>query len=62
MSLEMDEESDEELESVAGLLGGGGGDTVSPAGSGPQAAPPSGADELRAQRFVVLRDLWASAQ
>jgi hypothetical protein len=62
MSLELDEESDEELEQLAAVAGAGPHDVpLSPGGaSGPLAAP-GGTDELRAQRFVLLRDLWASA-
>lgn len=55
MSLEMDEESEDELEGLAGAplhapRGGGVGDAA------------GGGDELRAQRFALLRDLWAAAR
>lgn len=60
LSLEMDEESEDELESLAGVplhprAGGAAG------GSGSGALALGAADELRAQRFVLLRELWAAA-
>jgi hypothetical protein len=61
VSLEMDEESEDELEGMAmegqhqmhpAAAGGGG------SGGGGLLGP---AEELRAQRFALLRDLWATA-
>jgi len=55
LSLELDEESEDELESLAG------------APLHPRAAVASGGlgsgplDDQRAQRFVLLRELWAAA-
>ena len=58
LSLEMDEESEDELESLAGV-------PLHPhraaSGSGSGALALGAADELRAQRFVLLRELWAAA-
>ena len=51
----MDEESEDELESLAGV-------PLNPRGSGGGGAQALGAaDELRAQRFVLLRELWVAA-
>lgn len=58
-SLEVDEASEDELEGLAGLP-----PRASAAGSAsasPDALPPPPPDELRAQRFLLLRDLWAAA-
>jgi hypothetical protein len=55
MSLDMGEESDEELAALAALHAPGGGDLPLAA-----APPASLAGELRAQRFALLRDLWAA--
>lgn len=62
LSLELDEESEDELESLAGMplhpraAGSGSGGPTSGGGLG------SGAlEDLRAQRFVLLRELWAAA-
>lgn len=60
LSLELDEESEDELESLAGMplhsraFGGGLGAGAAGLGSGQL-------DDLRAHRFVLLRELWAAA-
>lgn len=56
LSLEMGEESEDELESLAAAPHGGA--DASPAGG---AAPPGAGDELRTSRYALLRDLWATA-
>lgn len=52
----MDEESEDELEGLAGQPLHA--RSSAAAGGDPAAA---GGEELRAQRFVLLRDLWAAA-
>ncbi|KAI3433675.1 hypothetical protein D9Q98_003484 [Chlorella vulgaris] len=56
MGLEMDEESDEELEALASIHTRSGFSHLSPASSG------AAGEHLRAQRFALLRGLWATAQ
>lgn len=56
LSLEMGEESEDELEVLAGWPARAGGG----AGAEALASPTGGPEELRAQRFLLLRDLWAS--
>ena len=61
LSLEPDEESEDELESLAGMplhsrnFGSGG------PGAGAAGLGSGQLDDLRAQRFVLLRELWAAA-
>lgn len=51
----MGEESEDELEALAG-----GASSRVGAGAEAAASPTGGMEELRAQRFLLLRDLWAS--
>ncbi|KAL4430809.1 hypothetical protein ABPG75_006065 [Micractinium tetrahymenae] len=61
LTLEMGEESEDELESLAAAAHGGA--EASPAGSAVLLGPPplAAGEELRASRFALLRDLWATA-
>ena len=68
VSVEMDEESEEELEGLAMAMGGQHHSDPPPAaaagggsGSGAPLAPLGPLDDLQAQRFALLRDLWATA-
>lgn len=52
LSLEMDADSEDELEAMV--------DAAPPSGSAPALAGEEAGGGLRAQRFALLRDLWAA--
>ena len=58
LSLEMDEESDDELEALAGLYRTDSSADLAAAAAGGGGGVPG---QLHAHRFALLRDLWARA-